>query len=70
MSKMKLGRGLEAIMSPLTSNQNNDAIEKIESINIEDLKTIINKKEKEDLLIICGSLYAIGNILGKINLCS
>ena len=48
----------------------NDVKNAIESINIEDLKTIINKKEKEDLLIICGSLYAIGNILGKINLCS
>lgn len=38
MSKMKLGRGLEAIMSPLTSNQNNDAIEKIESISIDKIK--------------------------------
>jgi len=38
MSKMKLGRGLEAIMSPLTANQNNDAIEKIENINIDKIK--------------------------------
>ena len=40
------------------------------SINSEELKTIINKKEKDDLLIICGSLYALGNILGKIDICS
>jgi len=38
MSKMKLGRGLEAIMSPLTANQNNDAVEKIESISIDKIK--------------------------------
>ena len=38
MSKMKLGRGLEAIMSPLTANQNNDAAEKIENISIDKIK--------------------------------
>ncbi|MCR4663648.1 MAG: ParB/RepB/Spo0J family partition protein [Endomicrobiaceae bacterium] len=38
MSKMKLGRGLEAIMSPLTANQNTDAIEKVENISIDKIK--------------------------------
>jgi ParB family chromosome partitioning protein len=38
MSKMKLGRGLEALMSPLTTNKNNESIEKIEIISIDKIK--------------------------------
>ena len=38
MSKMKLGRGLEAIMSPLTATQNNDAVERVENISIDKIK--------------------------------
>ena len=38
MSKQKLGRGLEAIMSPLTSNKNNENIEQIVNINIDKIK--------------------------------
>ncbi|MBO7611556.1 MAG: ParB/RepB/Spo0J family partition protein [Elusimicrobia bacterium] len=56
MSKMKLGRGLEAIMSPLTANQNNDAVEKIESISIDKIKpnrhqprTIFNEEKLQEL---------------------
>lgn len=56
MSKMKLGRGLEAIMSPLTANQNNDAAEKIESISIDKIKpnrhqprTIFNEEKLQEL---------------------
>lgn len=56
MSKMKLGRGLEAIMSPLTANQNNDAAEKIENISIDKIKpnrhqprTIFNEEKIQEL---------------------
>ena len=56
MSKMKLGRGLEAIMSPLTANQSTDAAEKIESISIDKIKpnrhqprTIFNEEKLQDL---------------------
>lgn len=56
MSKMKLGRGLEAIMSPLTANQNNDAAEKIENISIDKIKpnrhqprTIFNEEKLQEL---------------------
>ena len=56
MSKMKLGRGLEAIMSPLTANQNNDAAEKIENINIDKIKpnrhqprTLFNEEKLQEL---------------------
>ena len=56
MSKMKLGRGLEAIMSPLTANKNNDATEIIENINIEKIKpnrhqprTIFNEERLQEL---------------------
>jgi len=38
MSKQKLGRGLEALMSPLTANKNNESVEKIENINIDKIK--------------------------------
>ena len=38
MSKMKLGRGLEALMSPLTTNKNNESVEKIEIISIDKIK--------------------------------
>ena len=34
------------------------------------LNTLIKNKNKKDLLIICGSLYALGDILSKIKLCS
>ena len=40
------------------------------SIDIKGLKTLIKNKEQKDLLIICGSLYAIGDISGKIKLCN
>jgi ParB family chromosome partitioning protein len=53
---MKLGRGLEAIMSPLTANQNNDAAEKIENISIDKIKpnrhqprTIFNEEKLQEL---------------------
>lgn len=56
MSKMKLGRGLEAIMSPLTANQNNDSAEKVENINIEKIKpnrhqprSIFNEEKLKEL---------------------
>ena len=56
MSKMKLGRGLEAIMSPLTSNQKNDVVEKIENIGIDKIKpnrhqprTIFNEEKLQEL---------------------
>ena len=56
MSKMKLGRGLEAIMSPLTSNQKNDVVEKIENICIDKIKpnrhqprTIFNEEKLQEL---------------------
>ena len=56
MSKMKLGRGLEAIMSPLTANQNNDAAEKVENINIDKIKpnrhqprTTFNEEKLQEL---------------------
>ena len=42
----------------------------IESVTVEGIKKLIKNKNKEDLLIICGSLYALGDILGKIKLCS
>ena len=41
-----------------------------ESIDIKGLESLIKNKNKKDLLIICGSLYAIGDILSKIELCS
>ena len=41
-----------------------------ESIGIEELEEIINSKERKEMLIICGSLYALGYILGKIELCN
>ena len=57
MSKMKLGRGLEAIMSPLTANQNNDAAEKIENISIDKIKpnrhqprTIFNEEKLQEVI--------------------
>ena len=56
MSKMKLGRGLEAIMSPLTANQNNDSAEKVENISIEKIKpnrhqprSIFNEEKLKEL---------------------
>ncbi len=56
MSKMKLGRGLEAIMSPLTANQNNEAAEKVENINIDKIKpnrhqprTTFNEEKLQEL---------------------
>ena len=56
MSKMKLGRGLEAIMSPLTANQNNDAAEKVENISIDKIKpnryqprSIFNEEKLQEL---------------------
>ena len=56
MSKMKLGRGLEAIMSPLTANQNNDTVEKIENISIDKIKpnrhqprTVFNEEKLQEL---------------------
>ena len=56
MSKMKLGRGLEAIMSPLTANQNNDAAEKVENISIDKIKpnryqprSIFNEEKLKEL---------------------
>ena len=56
MSKMKLGRGLEAIMSPLTANQSTDAAEKIESIGIDKIKpnrhqprTTFNEEKLQEL---------------------
>lgn len=56
MSKMKLGRGLEAIMSPLTANQNNDSAEKIENISIDKIKpnrhqprTVFNEEKLQEL---------------------
>ena len=42
----------------------------IGSVDEQGLKTLIKNKNNEDLLIICGSLYALGDILGKIKLCS
>lgn len=56
MSKQKLGRGLEAIMSPLTSNKNNENTENIISINIDKIKpnrhqprTIFNEEKLNEL---------------------
>ena len=56
MSKMKLGRGLEAIMSPLTANQNNEAAEKIENISIDNIKpnrhqprSVFNEEKLQEL---------------------
>ena len=56
MSKMKLGRGLEAIMSPLTATQNNEAVEKVENINIDKIKpnrhqprTVFNEEKLQEL---------------------
>jgi ParB family chromosome partitioning protein len=56
MSKMKLGRGLEAIMSPLTANQNNEAAEKIENISIDKIKpnrhqprSVFNEEKLQEL---------------------
>ena len=41
-----------------------------DSVDINGLKALLKNKNKNDLLIICGSLYALGDILGKIDLCS
>ena len=41
-----------------------------DSIDIKGLEAQLKTKNKKDLLIICGSLYALGDILGKIDLCS
>lgn len=56
MSKQKLGRGLEALMSPLTANKNNDSIEKVEIINIDKIKpnrhqprTVFNEEKLQEL---------------------
>ena len=56
MSKMKLGRGLEAIMSPLTATQNNDAVERVENISIDKIKpnrhqprTLFNEEKLQEL---------------------
>ena len=40
------------------------------SLDIKGLEELINKKEQKELLIICGSLYAIGDILSKIKICN
>ena len=42
----------------------------VKSIDIKELMDLTENKEQKDLLIICGSLYAIGDILGKIKLCN
>ena len=42
----------------------------VKSIDIQEIEELINKKRKNELLIICGSLYAIGDILGRIELCN
>ena len=42
----------------------------ISSIDTDGIKELIKKKKEKELLIICGSLYAIGDILGKIELCN
>lgn len=47
-----------------------DIIYDAESIDITELMELLNNEEREELLIICGSLYALGDILGKIKLCS
>lgn len=39
-------------------------------LDIKTLKEMIKRKKQKDLLIICGSLYALGYILGKIKICS
>lgn len=56
MSKQKLGRGLEAIMSPLTSNKNNENIEQVVNINIDKIKpnrhqprTVFNEEKLKEL---------------------
>ena len=56
MSKQKLGRGLEAIMSPLTANKNNENTEHIVSINIDKIKpnrhqprTVFNEEKLNEL---------------------
>ena len=38
MSKIKLGRGLEALMSPLTANKNNESGQRVEYIKIDKIK--------------------------------
>lgn len=48
----------------------NDVKNAVKSLNITDLKELIKSKNHKDLLIICGSLYALGDVLGKIDLCS
>lgn len=40
------------------------------SLNIKELEKLIKNKNSKDLLIICGSLYAIGDILSKIKICN
>ena len=47
-----------------------DILKAQKSVDIESLKDLIKNKNQKDLLIICGSLYAIGDISGKINLCN
>lgn len=51
-----------------------DVVNCIESIDIRRLKELIsdyeNRIKRKELLIICGSLYALGDILGRIKLCS
>jgi len=56
MSKQKLGRGLEAIMSPLTSNKNNENTEHVVNINIDKIKpnrhqprTVFNEEKLNEL---------------------
>ncbi|MBQ7450123.1 bifunctional folylpolyglutamate synthase/dihydrofolate synthase [bacterium] len=50
--------------------KSNDIKNLTQSIDINGLKELINSKKQKDLLIICGSLYAIGDILSKIKLCN
>ena len=57
MSKMKLGRGLEALMSPLTTNKNNESVEKIEIISIDKIKPnrhqprmVFNEEKLQELM--------------------
>lgn len=48
----------------------NDIPKATKSIDINELEKLTEEKRDNELLIICGSLYALGNILGKIKLCS
>ncbi len=40
------------------------------TVTLQEISKLINQKRENELLIICGSLYAIGDILGKIELCN